>query len=158
MWMWWSPLPPSLSCFLSLCWTVILVYFGLNYSCKNCYIAVYLLCVMNHCLYLLLFALPPLSLCLMVAATALLWALLSELLLLFWVYGALWVQEKATQQWRFRIRLFKNYYFMVFPPPATICPVIFVRVLAQLKRFIGVSSLRSLCLINLNLTFDTTFF
>lgn len=47
---------------------------------------------------------------------------------------------------------------MVFPPPPTISPVIFVRVLAQLKRFIGVSSLRSLCLLNLYLTFDTTFF
>jgi len=69
-----TPPSPSLSSSLSLCWTVILVYFRLNYNCKNCYGAVYLLCVISHCLYLLLFALPLLSLCLTLAAAALLQA------------------------------------------------------------------------------------
>lgn len=79
---------PSLSSSLLLCWTVIHVYFGYNYNCKNCYSAVYLLCVMSHCLYLLLFALPLFPFSLSYACS-----LSSPLLilepLLIWGYGAL---------------------------------------------------------------------
>lgn len=43
------PLPPF------LLWGC---HFCLNFNCKSCYITIYLLCAMSHCLHLLLFASP----------------------------------------------------------------------------------------------------
>lgn len=97
--------------------------------------AVYLLCVMSHCLYLLLFALPLLSLCLKLKATVLLGA--SSPVLSLWCSVLLWVQRKASWQWRSRIRLFSLFSLFSFFLFFFSFSWHFVRVLVRMKRFLG---------------------